>query len=43
MKLHLGGEQIKDGWKIFNIEKKTGVDFVGNILNLEDTFSPESC
>ena len=31
MKLHIGGEQIKDGWKIINIQNKKGVDFIGDI------------
>ena len=34
MKLHIGGKQIKDGWKILNIQKNEGVDFVGSITNL---------
>jgi predicted SAM-dependent methyltransferase len=34
MKLHIGGEQIKEGWKILNIQKKDGVDFIGDISDL---------
>ena len=34
MKLHIGGKQIKDGWKILNIQKNDGVDFVGSISEL---------
>jgi len=34
MKINIGGEQIKDGWKIFNIQKKPGVDFIGDISDL---------
>jgi len=34
MKLHIGGRQIKDGWKILNIQKNDGVDFVGSISDL---------
>ena len=34
MKLHIGGEQIKDGWKILNIQNKKGVDFIGDISDL---------
>ena len=26
--LHIGGEQVKDGWKILNAQPKAGVDFV---------------
>ena len=35
MKLNIGGESIKEGWKILNIQKKPGVDFVGDISNLD--------
>ena len=28
MKLHIGGEQAKEGWKIFSIQKKDNVDFL---------------
>ena len=34
MKLHIGGEQVKEGWKILNIQKKEGVDFIGDISDL---------
>tara|TARA_B100000242_G_scaffold15608_1_gene9604 strand:- start:128 stop:640 length:513 start_codon:yes stop_codon:yes gene_type:complete len=34
MKLHIGGEQVKEGWKILNIQKKDGVDFIGDISDL---------
>jgi predicted SAM-dependent methyltransferase len=34
MKLHIGGKQVKDGWKLFNIKPDIGVDFVGDIGNL---------
>lgn len=34
MKLHIGGKEIKEGWKILNIQKNEGVDFVGSISNL---------
>ena len=34
MKLHIGGEQKKEGWKILNIQKKQNVDFVGDITDL---------
>tara|TARA_A100001035_G_C27584298_1_gene409025 strand:+ start:96 stop:605 length:510 start_codon:yes stop_codon:yes gene_type:complete len=34
MKLHIGGEQKKEGWKILNIQKKPNVDFVGDITDL---------
>ena len=34
MKLHIGGEQIKDDWKILNAQKKPGVDYVGDISDL---------
>jgi predicted SAM-dependent methyltransferase len=34
MKLHIGGEEKKDGWKILNIQQKNDVDFIGNITDL---------
>jgi predicted SAM-dependent methyltransferase len=34
MKLHIGGKQIKDDWKILNIQKNAGVDFIGDISDL---------
>ena len=30
----IGGETIKDGWKILNISQKPGVDFIGDISDL---------
>jgi predicted SAM-dependent methyltransferase len=41
LKLHIGGEQIKAGWKILNIQPNSGVDYVGDICNLEQ-FSENS-
>ncbi len=41
MKLHIGGEQKKEGWKILNIQKKNGVDFIGDISDLSQ-FSENS-
>ena len=34
IKLHIGGEEKKDGWKILNIQKKSDVDYVGDISDL---------
>ena len=34
MKLHIGGEEKKEGWKILNIQKKEGVDYLGDISDL---------
>jgi|TARA_B110000967_G_C18569609_1_gene404177 predicted SAM-dependent methyltransferase len=34
MKLHIGGETPKDGWTIFNIQKKKHVDIVGSLEDL---------
>ena len=34
MKLHIGGKETKEGWSILNIQKKDGVDFVGDISDL---------
>ncbi len=42
MKLHIGGKQVKPGWKILNAQKFDGVDFVGDITDLSQ-FQDESC
>lgn len=42
MRLHIGGEQVKEGWKILNISKKPGVDYVGDISDLSQ-FEDDSC
>ena len=34
MKLHIGGKEAKEGWKILNIQKKENVDFVGDMSDL---------
>ena len=34
MKLHIGGEEKKEGWKILNIQQKENVDFIGDITDL---------
>ena len=34
MKLHIGGMEKKEGWKILNIQKKPDVDFIGDITDL---------
>lgn len=41
MKLHIGGKELKEGWKILNIQKNDGVDFVGSISDLSQ-FEDES-
>ena len=41
MKLHIGGKEIKEGWKILNIQKNDGVDFDGDITDLSQ-FEDES-
>lgn len=42
MKLHIGGEKAKDGWKILNIASLPDVDFVGDISDLS-IFEEDSC
>lgn len=42
MRLHLGGKEVKTGWKILNISQDPGVDFLGNISDLSQ-FGDESC
>lgn len=34
MKLHIGGEQAKEGWVILNAQAKPGVDYTGDISDL---------
>jgi len=41
MKLHIGGKQVKDGWTILDIQAGDGVDFVGDINDLNQ-FADES-
>ncbi len=33
-RLHIGGKQVKEGWKILNIQRGKGVDFVGDAADL---------
>lgn len=42
MQLHIGGKQVKEGWKILNIQPDAGVDYVGDISNLSQ-FADASC
>tara|TARA_B100000029_G_C17337523_1_gene874066 strand:+ start:319 stop:828 length:510 start_codon:yes stop_codon:yes gene_type:complete len=41
MKLHIGGKEAKEGWKILNIQKNENVDFIGDISDLTQ-FEKES-
>ena len=34
LRLHIGGEEVKAGWKILNAQALPGVDFVGNCVDL---------
>lgn len=34
LRLHIGGHEVRDGWKILNIQKGDGVDFVGTAADL---------
>lgn len=42
LRLHIGGKEVKPGWKIFNIRPGEGVDFVGNIGDLS-RFEADCC
>ncbi|SBT09758.1 hypothetical protein PROAA_3420001 [Candidatus Propionivibrio aalborgensis] len=41
MKLHIGGKEPKEGWKILNALDFEGVDFVGNVRDL--SAFPDAC
>lgn len=34
LRLHIGGKQVKEGWKILNIQPGPGVDYVGSCTDL---------
>ncbi len=34
MKLHIGGKEKKEGWKILNIQTSNNVDYIGDIRDL---------
>jgi len=34
LRLHLGGVEVRDGWKILNIQPGPGVDFIGTCTDL---------
>lgn len=34
LRLHIGGQEPRAGWKILNIQERPGVDFVGDCCNL---------
>ncbi|RZL03858.1 MAG: methyltransferase domain-containing protein [Rubrivivax sp.] len=34
MKLHIGGREVKEGWKLLNIMPLPGVDYLGDVCDL---------
>jgi predicted SAM-dependent methyltransferase len=42
LRLHIGGEQVREGWSIVNIQARPGVDHVGNCTDLSP-FADASC
>ena len=36
MKLHIGGEEEKEGWTIFNTQQKTDKSIIGDICDLSN-------
>lgn len=41
LRLHLGGEEARAGWKILNLQQRPGVDYVGDCADLS-RFADES-
>jgi len=42
IRLHVGGKQVREGWKIFDIEPRDEVDYVGDVRDLS-AFAEASC
>jgi len=42
LKLHIGGKERREGWKILDVEKRDEVDLVGDIRDLK-SFADEIC
>ena len=42
LKLHIGGKQPREGWKILNVQVRPGVDYLGDIRELE-SFDEACC
>jgi len=42
IRLHIGGRAPQDGWRIMASEQGDGIDYVGDVTNL-DSFADESC
>jgi predicted O-linked N-acetylglucosamine transferase (SPINDLY family)/predicted SAM-dependent methyltransferase len=42
IRLHIGGQVARDGWKVFDSDARPEVDFVGSIQDLT-SFAAESC
>ncbi len=34
LRVHLGGQEARAGWKIFDIQRRPEVDFVGTVTDL---------
>lgn len=42
MRLHIGGQEVREGWHIFNINAAPGVDYVGDCTDLS-VIASNSC
>lgn len=42
IRLHIGGKEVRDGWKIFNVVPGPGVDYIGHCCDLS-ALPTESC
>jgi predicted SAM-dependent methyltransferase len=42
LRLHIGGEEVKPGWRIVNVQDGPDVDFLGDVTTIAQQFEAES-